>query len=76
LQRGDLAIAVSTGDKCPRFAKRLRQKLECTISPEYAIVLEAIARARQDVINDLSLTDTDKRRRIEEILNSGCRSLS
>lgn len=44
LQRGDLKIAVSPGGKCPGFAKRLRQRLERTITPEYAIVLEAIAR--------------------------------
>lgn len=76
LQRGDLAIAVSTGGKCPGFAKRLRQKLERTITPEYAIVLEAVAAARQDVLNDVSLSETDKRRRIEEILDSGYGSLS
>ena len=76
LQRGDLTIAVSTGGKCPGFAKRLRQRLERTITPEYAIVLEAIATARQDVLNDLSLSAMDKRRRIEEILDWGYGSLS
>jgi precorrin-2 dehydrogenase / sirohydrochlorin ferrochelatase len=76
LQRADLTIAVSTTGKCPGFAKRLRQKLECTITPEYAIVSEAIATARQDVLNDLSLSARDKRRRIEGILDWGYGSLS
>jgi siroheme synthase-like protein len=76
LQRGDLAIAVSTGGKCPGFAKRLRQKLERTITPEYSPILAGIAAARRDVLNDLSLSETDKRRRIEEILESGYGSLT
>jgi precorrin-2 dehydrogenase / sirohydrochlorin ferrochelatase len=75
LQRGDLAIAVSTGGKCPGLAKRLRQKLERTITPEYSIVLDAVAAARHAVLSDLSLSETDKRRRIDEILDSGCGSL-
>jgi siroheme synthase-like protein len=75
LQRGDLAIVVSTGGKCPGLAKRLRQKLERTITPEYSIVLDAVAAARHAVLSDLSLSETDKRRRIDEILDSGCGSL-
>ena len=76
LQRGDLAIAISTGGKCPGFAKRLRQKLERSITPEYAIVLATIAAARQDVLNDVSLSETDKRRRIDEIFDFAGGSLS
>lgn len=76
LQRGDLVIAVSTGGKCPGFAKRLRQKLERTVTPEYSPVLEAIAAERQDVLNDLSLSESDKRRRIDKILDSGCARLT
>jgi precorrin-2 dehydrogenase / sirohydrochlorin ferrochelatase len=76
LRRGDLAIAVSTGGKFPGLSKHLRQQLERTITPHYAIALEALVAARQDVLSDLSLSQSDKRRRIEEILASGCGSLS
>ncbi len=39
VERGDLAIAVSTGGKSPALAKKLRTELEDAYGPEYAILL-------------------------------------
>ena len=53
VRRGDLTIAISTGGGSPALAKRLRQRLEETIGPEYEAFLAALrelrARAREAV---------------------------
>jgi precorrin-2 dehydrogenase/sirohydrochlorin ferrochelatase len=55
LRRGDLTIAISTGGGSPALAKKLRQRLERTIGPEYEAYLAALRhlreRARQAVAN-------------------------
>ncbi len=42
LRRGDLTIAISTGGGSPALAKKLRQRLEQTIGPEYEAYLAAL----------------------------------
>ena len=53
IRRGDLTIAISTGGGSPALAKRLRERLEATIGPEYEAYLAALrqlrARAREAV---------------------------
>lgn len=53
IRRGDLTIAISTGGGSPALAKRLRQRLEATIGPEYEAFLAALrelrARAQQAI---------------------------
>jgi precorrin-2 dehydrogenase / sirohydrochlorin ferrochelatase len=39
VQRGDLAIAISTGGKCPGFTRRVKRKIEALINPQYGIAL-------------------------------------
>jgi siroheme synthase-like protein len=46
LRRGDLTIAVSTGGGSPALAKRLRERLEATIGPEYQAFLAALKELR------------------------------
>jgi precorrin-2 dehydrogenase/sirohydrochlorin ferrochelatase len=53
LRRGDLTIAISTGGGSPALAKKLRQRLEETVGPEYEAYLSALRllreRARQAI---------------------------
>jgi precorrin-2 dehydrogenase / sirohydrochlorin ferrochelatase len=46
IRRGDLTIAISTGGGSPALAKRLRQRLEETIGPEYEAFLAALRELR------------------------------
>jgi precorrin-2 dehydrogenase/sirohydrochlorin ferrochelatase len=53
LRRGDLTIAISTGGGSPALAKKLRQRLEQTVGPEYEAYVSALRllreRARQAI---------------------------
>lgn len=46
VRQGDLTIAISTGGGSPALAKRLRQRLEATIGPEYDAFLKALRELR------------------------------
>jgi precorrin-2 dehydrogenase/sirohydrochlorin ferrochelatase len=46
LRRGDLTVAIATGGKSPALARRLRQRLEQTIGPEYQAFLAALRELR------------------------------
>lgn len=50
VERGDLAIAVSTGGKSPALAKKLRKELEGAYGPEYANLLQILGELREKVI--------------------------
>jgi precorrin-2 dehydrogenase/sirohydrochlorin ferrochelatase len=49
VRRGDLTVAISTGGGSPALAKRLRQRLEATIGPEYDAFLAALRELRSQV---------------------------
>lgn len=46
-RRGDLTVAVSTGGGSPALAKRLRQRLEAAVGPEYDAFLSALRELRE-----------------------------
>jgi precorrin-2 dehydrogenase / sirohydrochlorin ferrochelatase len=48
VRQGDLTIAISTGGGSPALAKRLRQRLEATIGPEYEAFLAALRELRAE----------------------------
>jgi precorrin-2 dehydrogenase/sirohydrochlorin ferrochelatase len=50
VERGDLAIAVSTGGRSPALAKKLRAELEGAYGSEYARLLEILGELREKVI--------------------------
>jgi precorrin-2 dehydrogenase/sirohydrochlorin ferrochelatase len=71
IRRGDLTIAISTGGGSPALAKRLRQRLEQTIGPEYAAFLAAMRRLRdraQQTIADAAERRAIYRRAVESDL--------
>jgi len=71
LRRGDLTLAISTGGGSPALAKKLRQRLEQTIGPEYEAFLAALRglRARaQETIADPEERQALYRRALESDL--------
>jgi len=50
VERGDLAIAVSTGGRSPALARKLKTELEDAYGPEYARLLEILGELREKVI--------------------------
>ncbi|MHB8771744.1 MAG: precorrin-2 dehydrogenase/sirohydrochlorin ferrochelatase family protein [Syntrophales bacterium] len=49
-ERGELAIAVSTGGRSPALAKKLRTELEEAYGPEYGTLVEILGALREKVI--------------------------
>lgn len=47
VERGDLAIAVSTGGNSPALARRLREELETVYGEEYGILLSLLGQLRE-----------------------------
>jgi precorrin-2 dehydrogenase/sirohydrochlorin ferrochelatase len=47
VRRGELTVAVSTGGGSPALAKRLRERLEATLGPEYDAFLAALRELRR-----------------------------
>jgi precorrin-2 dehydrogenase/sirohydrochlorin ferrochelatase len=47
IRRGDLTVAISTGGGSPALAKKLRQRLELTVGPEYEAFVAALRLLRE-----------------------------
>ncbi|MDQ6724947.1 MAG: bifunctional precorrin-2 dehydrogenase/sirohydrochlorin ferrochelatase [Actinomycetota bacterium] len=47
VRRGDLQVAVSTGGRSPALASWLRRRFESEIGPEYQVLLDLLATARE-----------------------------
>jgi precorrin-2 dehydrogenase/sirohydrochlorin ferrochelatase len=48
VHRGSLSVAVSTSGSSPLLARRLREKLENVVGPEYGALAELLGRVRQE----------------------------
>ena len=71
VRRGDLTIAISTGGGSPALAKRLRQRLEETIGPEYEAFLAALRELRaqaREAVRDPSERQAIYRRALDSDL--------
>ena len=68
VQRGDLQIAISTNGKSPALAQRLRQELELQFGPEYAVWLDSLGAAREQL--RASSTDPESTKRQLHLLAS------
>jgi siroheme synthase-like protein len=71
VRQGDLTIAISTGGGSPALAKRLRQRLEATIGPEYDAFLSALRELRaqaQRTISDPAARQAIYRRALDSSL--------
>jgi precorrin-2 dehydrogenase/sirohydrochlorin ferrochelatase len=69
VERGDLAIAISTGGKSPALAKKLRTELEAIYGHEYAILLQIMGELREKVIAD-GRPSVENRERFEAVVSS------
>ncbi len=49
IRRGDLVLTIGTGGRSPALAAWLRQQLGAEIGPEYEILLEVLAQARESL---------------------------
>lgn len=49
LHRGKMSVAISTGGSSPALARRLRERLEEIIEPEYGLLTEILAELRSDL---------------------------
>ncbi|MBA4371022.1 MAG: hypothetical protein C0418_05535 [Coriobacteriaceae bacterium] len=65
MRRGPLQIAVSTGDKAPLVAKRLRHRLESQFGDEWGEYLELLGRVRELAAE--RVPDRDVRRTVVEV---------
>ncbi len=50
LKRGEMSVAVSTGGSSPALARRLREKLEEIIGPEYETLTAVLAELRPELL--------------------------
>jgi precorrin-2 dehydrogenase/sirohydrochlorin ferrochelatase len=50
VQRGEMSVAVSTGGSSPALARRLRERLEYIIGPEYESLTELMAELRPELL--------------------------
>ncbi len=77
VRRGDLTIAISTGGGSPALAKRLRQRIEATIGPEYEAFLAALrelrALAREAVLDPVERRAVYRRALDSELFDHAAR---
>ncbi|MBC8336739.1 MAG: bifunctional precorrin-2 dehydrogenase/sirohydrochlorin ferrochelatase [Anaerolineales bacterium] len=50
VQRGEMSIAISTGGGSPALARRMRERLEGIIGPEYGTLVEVLAELRPELL--------------------------
>lgn len=54
VQRGEMSVAISTGGGSPALARRMRERLEALIEPEYGTLTEVLGALRPEIITHFS----------------------
>lgn len=70
VRQGDLLIAISTSNKSPAVARRIRQNLEKEFGPEYATLLDLMGAIRRRLLSTGKSSDAHKRM-FERLLDEG-----
>jgi len=70
VRQGDLLIAISTSNKSPAVARRIRQTLEREFGPEYAVLLNLMGAIRQKLLSEAKSPEAHKRM-FEQLLDQG-----
>jgi precorrin-2 dehydrogenase/sirohydrochlorin ferrochelatase len=70
VQQGDLLIAISTSNKSPAVARRIRETLEKQFGPEYHALLNLMGAIRQKLLAQGKSPEAHKRK-FEQLLDGG-----
>ncbi len=70
VRQGDLLIAISTSNKSPAVARRIRQNLEKEFGPEYAVLLNLMGAIRQKLLSEGKSPEAHKQM-FETLLDEG-----
>jgi precorrin-2 dehydrogenase/sirohydrochlorin ferrochelatase len=70
VRQGDLLIAISTSNKSPAVARRIRETLEKQFGPEYAVLLTLMGSIRQKLLAQAKSPEAHKRM-FERLLDEG-----
>ena len=54
MQHGEMSIAITTGGSSPALARRLRERLENIIGPEYGTLTELMAELRPELLENFA----------------------
>ena len=69
IERGSLQVTISTGGKCPAFARWIRRELEGAIPERYGLLLDRMAALRSRMRQTVPSQDA-RRRILERLLRS------
>ena len=69
VERGDLLIAISTCGDSPALAGRVREELERTYGPEYAVFLEKMALLRRRLLQEVP-NEEDRRKVFQALVDA------
>ena len=70
VRQGDLLIAISTSNKSPAVARRIRQTLEKEFGPEYGVLLNLMGAIRQKLLSESKSPEAHKKT-FEQLLDQG-----
>jgi precorrin-2 dehydrogenase/sirohydrochlorin ferrochelatase len=70
VRQGELLIAISTSNKSPAVARRIRQTLEKEFGPEYSVLLNLMGAIRQKLLSESKSPEAHKRM-FEQLLDEG-----
>lgn len=70
VRQGDLVIAISTSNKSPAVARRIRETLEGQFGPEYALLLNLMGAVRRKLLTQGKSPEVHKRL-FQQLLDGG-----
>ena len=69
VERGHLTVSISTDGLAPLLSKKIRKDLETYFGKEYRRYTELVAKVRQAVITENTLTAQEKKKKLQHLLS-------